>query len=274
MHYGPEAYRLQQQQYKQQQKLYGGARRAPQFDTPIENLRRLLKATPLTIDLEELQDALTAAEQANVPAFELKKGIAKLEYAERVQTAARIKKLAAEVQAILFMDDLDVDVEKLLEAIEFAEGKPGVPEGLIEKAEAKLQSAEDAQERRRQELKAAATAKIMKLAHGPVMLLDAQALVDAQKEGDECGVDKDVHTLVHEKVRAAARRDAAIGNLNFFATGEPFELDTAAMRAAMKEAMEAGAPMALVKEAQIVLRQAELAQVRARNAAPATQNPR
>ena len=274
MHYGPEAYRLQQQQVKQQQKLYGGARRAPQFDTPIENLRRLLKATPLTVDLEELQDALTTAEQANVPAFELKKGIAKLEYSERVQTAARIKKLAAEVQAILFMDDLDVDVEKLLEAIEFAEGKPGVPEGLIEKAEAKLQSAEDAQERRRQELKAAATAKIMKLAHGPVMLLDAQALVDAQKEGDECGVDHDVHTLVHEKVRAAARRDAAIGNLNFFATSEPFELDAAAMRAAMKEAMEAGAPMALVKEAQLVLRQAELAQVRARNAAPATQKTR
>jgi hypothetical protein len=262
MHMGPDAERLRIAAVANQN-VRGGARRAPVLDSPLEVLRSLLKATPLTVDLDELAVALKNAEVAKVPAFELKKGIAKMEYAERVQTAARIKAFAAEVEVVIHLDDLDVDVEKLLEMIEFAEDKPGVPEGLIAKAEAKLQSAEEAQERRRQEIRAAATAKISGLCKKPLMLLDEVELTAAATEGIEADVSDELKALVHEKTRAAARRSAALSNLNYLATAEPFELNTAAMRVAMAEASEAGVPMSHVKEAQYVLRNAEQQQVRA-----------
>lgn len=263
MHMGPDAERLRiAAQANQNVRL--GARRAPSNDSPLDVLRRLLKATPLTVDLDELALALKNAEAAKVPAFELKKGIAKMEYAERVQTAARIKAFAAEVEVLLTLDDLDVDVEKLLEMIEFAEDKPGVPEGLIAKAEAKLQSAEEAQERRRQEIRAAATAKITALCNKPLMLLDEIELTAAAAEAVEADVADDLRTRVHEMTRAAARRSAALSNLNYLATAEPFELNTGAMRAAMAEASEAGVPMTHVKDAQFVLRNAEQQQVRRR----------
>lgn len=267
MHAGPE-YEQLRANARQQKGLYGGARAAPTFGTPRDELDRLLKNPPLSINLDDLQSALEKAEAAGVSRDLLKKGLAKVEYAERVQTAARVKALVAEIDELLSADPLEVDVEALLEAIDFAVDKEGVPEGLIEKAEAKLEEAEAAQEAKRQELRAAATKEILELCAGPTMLLDAEKLAAATKEGEECDVAKETLDLAHKRTREAARREAAAANLGYLVTGTPMEIDVVQLRTSMKEATDAGVPMAQVRDAQFALRGAERAQVNTRTPSP------
>ena len=65
-------------------------------------------------------------------------------------------------------EPLEVDVDALLDAIDVLTDKPGVPAGLVERAEAKAAEAEEAVQRLRDERRAAATAAIEALAAKPV----------------------------------------------------------------------------------------------------------
>jgi hypothetical protein len=174
---------------------------------------------------------------------------------------ARVKKLISEFDELLKPDPLDVDTAKLIEAINFADGKPGIPDGLLEKAEEKLLIAEEEQEKRRQEIRAAAAAVIEKLLSPTPMFLDVEELTKAMAAGEEVSVDKDVLDRAHGKIRVAARRTAAASSLQYLATANPDEADVSALRAAMKEATDAGVQMEAVRDAQFVLRAAEKAQV-------------
>ena len=176
-----------------------------------DRLEFIMRKPPLQIDLGELHKVLTEAEAEGVDASLLKKGLAKIDYAERVQHAARMKEISKEIEGFLKEEDpLKVDVASLLAAVEFAIGKSGISEDLISRAEAKLQEADEAQARLREQMRAEATEKIVQLANQPPMLLDPERLADAMDEGDEAGVAEKTIELARAKIREATRRNAAV----------------------------------------------------------------
>ena len=239
----------------------------------LDDLHRIMRQPPLGMDLVALQDALVKCEDGSLcSAAELKKGLAKLEYAERIQLEARVKKIKGEMDVLLKVAPLELDVDALAALIEFAEGR--VPTEMIDRAMEALETAQGEQEKVRQAKIAAAADHIESLCGGGswppvcVMLLDDTKLAAAMTAGEEAGVQQETIDLACSKIREAAGRDAAASRLHYLATAKADGADIDALRAAIKEATGAGVSMTSVQEAQLVLRMAERAQA-SRHAAAA-----
>ena len=106
----------------------------------------LEKQPPLTIDVEKLREALEQAEKDGTPSATLKRGLDKLEYAERRQAAARLQVLADMLNTFVEQPLLEVDLTEFELALIESEEK-GVEEKVLLKAGARRLEA--ASERRR-----------------------------------------------------------------------------------------------------------------------------
>ena len=149
--------------------------RLPKEETPAAMLDALQKMPPATIDCDLLRKYLEEAEASGADHTLLQRGLIKLEYAERVQAAARVKALTEQVDGLLSVPDLDLDVEKLLQLLRKAEDA-GVPDAVLDRGQEKLDAADRAQEERRQELRAAAAEQLRTLSAAAPLLLGADGL--------------------------------------------------------------------------------------------------
>ena len=236
-----------------------GAREAPRFDTLEARLARLEKCPPLSLDIVELQEVLEALEKQGASPLSLQKGLAKLEYAQRSQVSARAKRLTDEIKGYIEEPPLELDADALLAALALAAETPGVSDALLESGEAKLNEASEAQAKQRRERSVAAAAEIERHINAPALLLDADKIRSAMAGGEGLDVDEALMQRAHEKIRAAARRNAAESRLDYLGSAFAAEADSSQLILAIKEAIDAGVPMAKVETAQRVLRQAELA---------------
>ena len=244
-----------------------GAREAPHHESLQNTLERLMRQPPMKLDTAQMQSTLRALEEEGAPKAVLSKALGKLEYAERVQAAARVKQLTSDISSYFDVPALEVDVRALLAKLQLAAENPGVPEDILERGEAKLREADAEQLRIREEKRQAATNEIERHISVAPLLLDPEAIKRAMVAGESADVDEAVLQHAKEKIRAAARRNAAATRLEYLAASEPLDVDMTVLLEAIGEAMESGVVVSSVQAAQRLMRLAERAHAPVRSAA-------
>lgn len=181
-------------------------------------LDRLLKQPPLKVDCQELMQELKALEMRAPDATSvLQQGLAKYEYAERAQHAARVRKLSDEVDALL-VEPLDVDVVELAAALESLAALAKTSSPALQRGEAGLNAARVAQAEALERRRRAAADELERCASMGLLLLRVEELEHAIAAGEEAHVEPRLVAYARERLVAAARRSRAAANLEYIET--------------------------------------------------------
>ena len=250
------------------------SQRASLQKSATERLQELYLQKPAKLDIEAMQNAIAAGEEAHVDRDFLERCKLNLAEAEKIaarkreeERLARMKERCeestAEIERLLNFAHLDVDLSALTAALQVAgeleeeEGPPThkVDVALVKTGREFLEAAQIAHAERRKQALAD-----LKAASSCLLTVDAETLKAACDFAKIAGVDTSVLSEASALLTAAQIRIQKAKKLETLSAAEPFDAKIDALRDAWVAAAGAGVAAGALHEAHEKLRQAETAQ--------------